>query len=75
MKNTLAELTTLKHNEQHTHHHMMLVTALMMAHCTLPWLWQLAYAPDWDLLAFQMEVCDIDKVCFSPRRLQTHSPE
>lgn len=36
--------------------------------------WSLAvwiYIPVWDLVAFQMDACDLDKVCYSPKRIQT----
>lgn len=49
---------------------LKLVTALIKPHCILFRLWQFSVcAPNWDVLAFQMEVCNIDKACCSPRRL------
>lgn len=48
------------------------VPAWIMAYWILPRVRQFwVYAPDYNLLAFQMEVCNIDTACYPPRRLLT----
>lgn len=51
---------------------LILLTALIMPYCILPRVRQFwVYAPDCNLPAFQMEVCNIDTACYPPGRLLT----
>ena len=51
---------------------LILVTAWIIPYCILPRVRQFwVYAPDCNLLAVQMEICNIDTACYPPRRLLT----